>query len=307
MTQRAVFAAAFAAALAGCAQLQSMLPLSRGRSALAEGVRQYDDGQHLAAAKSLQSALDLGLNDRERASAHKHLAFIHCAAGRTGPCGDEFRKALSADPTLELRPAEAGHPVWGPVFRSAKGEGASLGVGLKQFNDGDYDASAKSLQVALDRGLQPSERVTAYKHLAFIHCANNRTGACREEFRKALEIDPALELSPAEAGHPVWGPVFRALKGEGAPLSAGLKQFDDGDYAASAKSLQVALSRGLPPSERVTAYKHLAFIHCANNRTSACREDFRKALAIDPSLELAPAEAGHPVWGPIFRSLKGRK
>jgi len=25
---------------------------------------------------------------------------------------------------------------------------------------------------------------------------------------------------------------------------------------------------------------------------------------VDPGLELAPAEAGHPVWGPIFRSLK---
>jgi hypothetical protein len=40
---------------------------------------------------------------------------------------------------------------------------------------------------------------------------------------------------------------------------------------------------------------------------AACREEFRKALTMDPSLELSPAEAGHPVWGPVFRSLKGKK
>ena len=40
------------------------------------------------------------------------------------------------------------------------------------------------------------------------------------------------------------------------------------------------------------------------NRSGPCREEFRKALAIDPGMELAPAEAGHPIWGPIFRSVK---
>jgi hypothetical protein len=127
-------------------------------------------------------------------------------------CRDEFSKALTVDATLELAPAEAGHPVWGPIFKSVKGEAAPFSTGLKQFDDGDYDASAKSLQTALDRGLAPKDQVSAYKHLAFIHCANNRIGACRDEFRKALTMDPALELSPAEAGHPVWGPIFRSLK-----------------------------------------------------------------------------------------------
>lgn len=214
MTQRAVPAAVLMAALAGCAQLQSVSPLSKGRSALNEGIRQYNDGQHGAAAKSLQSALELGLSDRQSAEAHKHLAFIHCSTGRTGPCRDEFRQALIADPELALAPAEAGHPVWGPIFKAAQGEAASFSTGLKQFEDGDYDASAKSLQAALERGLPPRDQVSAYKHLAFIHCANNRVGPCREDFRKALTLDPGLELTPAEAGHPVWGPVFRSLKGK---------------------------------------------------------------------------------------------
>jgi len=213
MTRGAILAA-LAAVLAGCAQIQSVSPLSKGRSALAEGVRLYNDGQHSAAAKSLQSALEQGLSDRQRAEAHKHLAFIQCANGRTGPCRDEFRKAVEADPDLALEPAEAGHPVWGPIFKSVKGEAASFTNGLKQFDDGEYDAAAKSLQFALERGLPAKDQVSAYKHLAFIHCANNRTGACREEFSKALTLDPALELTPAEAGHPIWGPIFRSLKGK---------------------------------------------------------------------------------------------
>lgn len=213
MTRSASLAAALlAVTLAGCAQLQGVSPLSKGRSALNEGVRQYNEGQHAAAAKSLQSALDLGLTDSQSADAHKHLAFIHCSTGRTGPCREEFRKALAADPDLALAPAEAGHPVWGPIFTAAKVEANPFGVGLKQFDDGDFDASAKSLQAALERGLPPKDQVNAFKHLAFIHCANNRVGACRDDFLKALTMDPTLELSPAEVGHPVWGPVFRSLK-----------------------------------------------------------------------------------------------
>ena len=307
MSRRAALAATLLASLAGCAQLQEALLWSKGRSALAEGVRQYDDGQHLAAAKSLQAALELGLKDGERANAHKHLAFIHCAAGRSGPCRDEFRKALSADPALALSPAESGHPVWGPVFRSAKAQGGTLSVGLKQYENGEYDAAAKSLQSALELGLSDRERAIAHKHLAFMHCSAGRERACREGFRQALAADPNLTLDAAEAGHPMWGRVFLAARAEGVSLAAALKQYEDGDYDTSAKNLQGAIDRGLPPGERATAHKHLAFIHCASSRERACREEFRKALALDPALELAPAEAGHPAWGPVFRSLKGKK
>lgn len=218
MIGRAFLIVLITVTVSGCAklqtQIQSVSPLSKGRSALSEGIRQYNDGQHSAAQKSLQSALDLGLSDTQRAEAYKYLAFIHCSNGRTGPCRDEFRKALEADPDMTLAAAEAGHPVWGPIFKSIKDEAASFSTGLKQFDDGDYDASARSLQVALERGLPPKDQVVAYKHLAFIHCANNRVSACRDDFRKALTMDPSLDLSPAEAGHPVWGPVFRSLKGK---------------------------------------------------------------------------------------------
>jgi Tfp pilus assembly protein PilF len=89
-----------------------------------------------------------------------------------------------------------------------------------------------------------------------------------------------------------------------AALSTGLQQYEEGQYPESAKSLQNAIQQGLGERDRVNAYKHLAFIHCASNRERQCRDEFRRALAIDPKLDLAPEEAGHPVWGPIFRSVK---
>lgn len=96
---------------------------------------------------------------------------------------------------------------------------------------------------------------------------------------------------------------LQPTKGQAA-LSAGLKQYEDGEYAASLKSLLSAIDQGLGESDRVTAHKHVAFIHCASNRERQCRDEFRKALAVDPAMDLAPEEAGHPVWGPVFRSVK---
>ena len=90
---------------------------------LSTGITNYEDGNYKAAAKGLQSALDSGLTfDSDAAQAHKYLAFIHCLSNREKQCRDEFRKALEKDSKFDLEPAEAGHPIWGPVFRAAKAE-----------------------------------------------------------------------------------------------------------------------------------------------------------------------------------------
>lgn len=92
----------------------------KGEPALEKGVRQYEDGNYAQSARSLQQALEQGLSGPDRVKAHKYLAFMHCAAGRESLCRDEFRAALDIDPSMQLEPAEAGHPIWGPVFRSVK-------------------------------------------------------------------------------------------------------------------------------------------------------------------------------------------
>jgi hypothetical protein len=95
--------------------------------------------------------------------------------------------------------------------------GDALRVGIREYEEGRYLESFASLRNALEAGLGPKERVQAHKYIAFIYCVSNRPSACREEFRKALAVDPSFQLDPAEAGHPLWGPVFRSLKTNGPP------------------------------------------------------------------------------------------
>ncbi len=86
--------------------------------ALFEGIRAYDDGQYAAAETALRKALAAGLpSGRDRASAHKLLAFITCTSERLLECEESFRAARVADPAFALSRSEAGHPLWGPVYR----------------------------------------------------------------------------------------------------------------------------------------------------------------------------------------------
>jgi uncharacterized protein (DUF1501 family) len=86
--------------------------------ALLDGLRAYDDAQYDTAERQFKQAIALGLGSpKDRAEAHKRLAFIDCANSRLAECESEFRLARQADRTFALSPSEAGHPVWGPVYR----------------------------------------------------------------------------------------------------------------------------------------------------------------------------------------------
>jgi Tfp pilus assembly protein PilF len=90
-----------------------------------------------------------------------------------------------------------------------------LSHGIKNYEEGNYKTASKSLQNALDAKLAfDSDAVQAHKYLAFIHCLSNREKQCRDEFRRAFELDSKFDLAPAEAGHPIWGPIFRSVKAE---------------------------------------------------------------------------------------------
>ena len=88
-----------------------------------------------------------------------------------------------------------------------------LNYGVLSYEEGNYQASIMALQGVLETGLSGKpEQVKAYKYLAFIQCISGREAMCRDYFKKALEIDPNFNLDSAEAGHPIWGPVFRSVK-----------------------------------------------------------------------------------------------
>ena len=87
--------------------------------ALLEGIRAYDDAQYAQAEQALRRALAEGLqSQRDRATAHKLLAFISCTSERLADCKQQFRDARAADAGFALSRSEAGHPLWGPVYRN---------------------------------------------------------------------------------------------------------------------------------------------------------------------------------------------
>jgi Tfp pilus assembly protein PilF len=125
----------------------------------------------------------------------KQISALLCAALLVTGCAAPIVRDAGLD-RLALRKAEK-----------------DLSLGIRAYEDGDYRSSTRLLQSALASDLfLDSDKVAAHKYLAFMQCSQSREKACRDSFRKALELDPKFELTPAESGHPAWGPVFRSLK-----------------------------------------------------------------------------------------------
>jgi tetratricopeptide (TPR) repeat protein len=202
-----------------------------------------------------------------------------------------------------------------------------LAQGVKQYDAGEFDSAVKSLTASLDHGLlSKADQSRARKYLAFTHCASGREQQCREEFRKAFEINPEFSLTPAEDGHPIWGPVYRSVRTQliaereasqpkpliprgkaEQQLADGMVKYDAGEYADAYKLLESALKDGLKDkADQVKAMKHMAFTLCLRDRFRECRNEFIRIYDVDPNFDLAPAEAGHPSWTKTFASAKAQ-
>jgi Tfp pilus assembly protein PilF len=138
--------------------------------------------------------------------------------------------------------------------------------------------------------------------------------ACTSSLRRHEAAAPAPVLkatpsvvvdtpTPTPARPPVQEAPAPAKKPE-TPLAAGISAYENGDYATAQQKLQTVLDQGGSGAELIAAHKYLAFIWCATGKRDACESHFRQILALDRSFTLGPAEAGHPVWGPVFRKLK---
>jgi len=202
-----------------------------------------------------------------------------------------------------------------------------LALGIRQYEAGEFDNAVRSLTASLDHGLlTKTEQSRARKYLAFSHCVSNREQQCRDEFRKAFEINPEFSLTPAEDGHPIWGPVYRSVRTQliaereasvakpaaslgraEKTMQEGLVKYDSGEYAEAARLLEGALKEGLAdPRDRVRAMKHVAFTLCLRERFRECRAEFVKIYDVDPNFDLTPAEAGHPSWTRTFAAAKAQ-
>jgi Tfp pilus assembly protein PilF len=121
---RLLLAAVLALMVAACAQPprapEGLMDVASrpAEKALLTGIRAYEDGQYGESEKQLESALAAGLvSPRDRAAAHKYLAFIYCTSSRMAECEASFRAAHAADAGFALSRSEAGHPLWGPVYQ----------------------------------------------------------------------------------------------------------------------------------------------------------------------------------------------
>ena len=85
------------------------------------------------------------------------------------------------------------------------------------YNNGDYYGAIKRATTVLDDlKIYKDLELDTLKYSAFSYCLVSRTALCRQQFEKALKLDPAFTLEAGEIGHPLWWPVFlQAKKKEG--------------------------------------------------------------------------------------------
>jgi hypothetical protein len=87
--------------------------------------------------------------------------------------------------------------------------------GMVKYDAGDYPTAYKVLEGAVKEGLkEKADTVRAMKHMAFSLCLQEKFRDCRAAFMKIYEVDPAFDLSPAEAGHPQWMRTFASAKAQ---------------------------------------------------------------------------------------------
>ena len=90
----------------------------------------------------------------------------------------------------------------------------ALKVGIAMYNNGDYSGAIKKLGNASEIWVSHNKslQVSALKYMAFSYCVTSKAQLCRQQFERALKIDPSFDLLPSEIGHPIWGPVFLKAK-----------------------------------------------------------------------------------------------
>lgn len=125
-------------------------------------------------------------------------------------------KQKEVKPSTVAAPLQAPAPAIEPTrpAPTANADIQALKEGIAMYNDGDYNGAIKKLGNASEiwAGHNKSLQVSALKYMAFSYCVTSKSQLCRQQFERALKIDPSFDLLPSEIGHPIWGPVFLKAK-----------------------------------------------------------------------------------------------
>ena len=119
---------------------------------------------------------------------------------------------------------------------------------------------------------------------------------------------PPASPRPAEAkpqAPPPAPPVAREPSASEKALAAALETFDRGDYQAAIRQLTpLSGDATLDKENQLRALRSLAFSQCLTRALVPCRQTFERAFRLDSRFDLAPAERGHPIWGPQFERAR---
>jgi hypothetical protein len=131
-------------------------------------------------------------------------------AGKTPPARN-VRAEAAAPQHHVAPPTPAADPV--QAVQAVQAVQVALRDGIEAYNNGDYNAAIRKLSAPEIARSSKANQLSAIKYTAFSYCVSGRPRQCRQQFDKALRIDPAFELDTGEDGHPLWGPVYaRARK-----------------------------------------------------------------------------------------------
>ncbi len=90
-------------------------------------------------------------------------------------------------------------------------------------------------------------------------------------------------------------------------LEIGVKEYEEGNYVTSTNALESVLaSEAASSNQKIRANKYMAFISCISSHERSCSDYFKNILVINPDFNLSVAEAGHPIWGPVFKNVKSK-
>ncbi len=91
-------------------------------------------------------------------------------------------------------------------------------------------------------------------------------------------------------------------------LAEGSELYEKGDYKAAIRKLvTVRDSAEVTPLTKQSSLRLLAFSYCVTSQRALCKSQFSSLLAIAPEFQLSRGEAGHPLWGPVFKEAKSEK
>jgi hypothetical protein len=126
-------------------------------------------------------------------------------------------------------------------------------------------------------------------------CAGMPSGDTKPEVAAPVVVVPKVEAPPAPSADQV-------------ALNEGIDLYNRGEFQAAIKRLGASeIGASGNKANQLAAFKYSAFSYCVTSRQTLCRQQFEKALKLDPKFDLAVGEHGHPLWGPVFLKAKKSK